>query len=100
MLSILNCMAIKFILKQDRLSCGSFGLPEPIGAEFHMCPYDEVQEKEEAEKEIETLCVQQLSAFHEIIHVIYESNKQKYFHMDGPRFWQNIFVFCFIILCV
>lgn len=76
---------INATLKQHGLSCGSIGLPVPIGNPIEAQLYDALQEEQEAKSKINSLNNHQFDAFNKIIRAVdNDLEPSRYFFLDGP----------------
>ncbi|GBN27771.1 hypothetical protein AVEN_31077-1 [Araneus ventricosus] len=72
---------INAILEQHGLSCASIGLPVPTGNAIEVQPYNQDEEREEAEQRISSLNREQLAAFETITRAIENNNE------NDRHFW-------------
>ncbi|GBM42457.1 hypothetical protein AVEN_139891-1 [Araneus ventricosus] len=71
---------INATLEQHGLSCASIGLPVPTGNAIEVQPYNQDEEREEAEQRISSLNREQLAAFETITRAIGNNNENdRYF---------------------
>ncbi|GBM64244.1 hypothetical protein AVEN_167269-1 [Araneus ventricosus] len=64
-------------LEQHGLSCASIGLPVPTGNAIEVQPYNQDEEREEAEQRISSLNREQLAAFETITRAIGNNNEKR-----------------------
>ncbi|GBM67960.1 hypothetical protein AVEN_150009-1 [Araneus ventricosus] len=80
------------------LSCASIGLPVPTQNVIEVQPYNQDEEREEAEQRISSLNREQLAAFETITRAIGNNNENDRYFFGWPwRFWQNFSLFNIII---
>ncbi|GBN42705.1 hypothetical protein AVEN_52569-1 [Araneus ventricosus] len=76
---------INATLEQHRSSCASIGLPVPTGNAIEVQPYNQDNEREEAEQRIPSLNREQLAAFETITRAIGNNNENdRYSFLDDP----------------